>query len=89
MNTVGGTTPSSDCTTSIQTNNHVNPGDIPLSWKLLVTGYVPEYLYDQGRLETRGLAFPELHERAHVNARAQAADKATDFSRRIRAGGEG
>jgi len=77
-----------NCTTSIWTNNHVNPGNIPLSWKILASGYVPEYLYDQGRLQMTGLSSPELQERAHVNARAQAADKAADFSRRIRADGE-
>jgi len=77
-----------NCTTGIRANNHVNPGNIPLSWKVLASGYVPEYLYEQGRLETMGLSFPELQQRAHVNARAQAADKAADFSRRVRAGGE-
>jgi hypothetical protein len=74
-----------NCTTNIWTNAHVNPGRVPLSWKILASGYVPEYLYEQGRLETMGLSFPELQEQAHVNARAQAADKAADFSRRIRA----
>ena len=77
-----------NCTTGIWTNSHVNPGSVPLSWKIVVSGYVPEYLYEQGRLEAPGLSFPGLRERAHVNARAQAADKAADFSRRIRAGGE-
>jgi Domain of unknown function (DUF4105) len=76
-----------NCTTNIWTNSHVNAGRVPLSWKILASGYVPEYLYEQGRLETRGLSFPELQRQAHVNARAQAADKAADFSRRIRAGG--
>ena len=73
-----------NCTTNIWMNSHVNAGHVPLSWKILVSGYVPEYLYEQGRLETLGLSFPELQQRAHVNARAQAADKAADFSRRIR-----
>ncbi len=74
-----------NCTTNIWTNNHVNAGRVPLSWKILASGYVPEYLYEQGRLESMGLSFPELQERSHVNARAQAADGAADFSRRIRA----
>jgi hypothetical protein len=74
-----------NCTTSIWMNAAVNAGRVPLSWKILASGYVPEYLYEQGRLETMGLSFPELQQRAHVNARAQAADKAADFSRRIRA----
>jgi len=74
-----------NCTTNIWMNARVNAGRPPLSWKILASGYVPEYLYEQGRLETMGLSFPELQQRAHVNARAQAADKAGDFSRRIRA----
>ena len=78
-----------NCTTSIWMNSHVNPGTVPLNWKILVSGYVPEYLYQQGHLEATGLSLQELRERVHVNARARAADKAPDFSRRIRAGGEG
>ena len=74
-----------NCTTGIWVNSHVNPGIIPLSWKILATGYVPAYMYEQGLLEAEGLSFPELRERAHVNARAREADKAADFSRRIRA----
>jgi hypothetical protein len=73
-----------NCTTNIWTNGRVNPGRVPLSWKILASGYVPAYLYEQGRLDTMGLSFPELQQRAHVNARARAADKAADFSRRIR-----
>ena len=78
-----------NCTTGIWTNSHVTPrrGRVPLSGNIVASGYVPEYLYEQGRLEAVGLSFPELRERAHVNALAQAADRAADFSRRIRAGG--
>ena len=71
-----------NCTTNIWMNTHVNSGRVPLSWKILASGHVPEYLYELGRLQTMGLSFPELQQRAHVNARAQKADKATDFSRR-------
>ena len=81
-------TVTTNCTTSIWTMIHANDGNIPWTWKFLVNGYMPEYLYEKGRLEAEGLSFPELHERAHVNARAQAADQAPDFSRRIRAGSE-
>ena len=65
-------------------HTRINPDHPPLSWKILVTGYVPEYLYEIGRLD-RSLPFAELQRRAHVNARARAADKAVDFSRQIRA----
>lgn len=74
-----------NCTTNIWTNSRVNPAHLPFNWKVLVSGHVPEYLYEHGRLETGGLPFPEIQRRAHINARAQAADKEADFSRRIRA----
>lgn len=73
-----------NCTTTIWMNARVNPDHLPLNWKMLVSGYLPEFLYDQGRLSAGGLPFAELQQQAHVNARAHAADGATDFSRRIR-----
>jgi hypothetical protein len=74
-----------NCATGIWVNDGVNPDRVPLSWKILASGYVPEYLYEEGRLEDMGLSFAELQRRAYVNARAQAADSAADFSQRIRA----
>jgi hypothetical protein len=74
-----------NCTTMILAHAAVNPGAIPYSWKILLSGYAPEYAYDMGRMD-RSLPFEELKRRAHINAVAQAADKAPDFSRRIRAG---
>lgn len=72
-----------NCTTNIWLHSKVNPDHLPFSWKILASGYVPEYLYESGMLDNR-LPFPELQRSVHVNARAQAADKTADFSRRIR-----
>jgi hypothetical protein len=74
-----------NCTTMIFAHTTVNPGHIPFSWKILLSGYAPEYAYDLGRLDRR-LPFEELKRRAHVNTAAQAANEAPDFSQRIRAG---
>lgn len=74
-----------NCTTGIWMNTRVNPGHPALSWKILASGYVPEYLHEAGRLAP-GTPFDELQRKAHVNARAQAADQAEDFSARIRTG---
>jgi hypothetical protein len=74
-----------NCTTMILAHAAVNPGHIPYSWKVLFSGYAPEYVYERGRLD-RSLPFEELKRRVHINAAAQAADQASDFSRRIRAG---
>jgi hypothetical protein len=73
-----------NCTTNIWFNAGVNAERIPFSWKILASGHVPELLYEHGRIQTDGLPFAEVQQRAHVNARAQAADNAADFSRRIR-----
>jgi hypothetical protein len=66
-------------------NTRVNPGHPPLSWKILASGYVPEYLHEAGRL-VDGHSFAELQRLSHINPKAQAADQAADFSRRIRQG---
>jgi len=73
----------SNCTTDIWMNTLVNDDHLPFSWKVLASGYVPQYLHENGRLDT-STPFPELMKRAHVNRRAQEADGAPDFSRRIR-----
>jgi hypothetical protein len=77
-----------NCTTNIWFNTRVNAGHLRFSWKILASGYVPEYLYESGRLDT-SVPFAELQRRAHVNARAQAADKAENFSELIRAAPKG
>jgi len=73
-----------NCTTTIWMHSLVNPGHVPFSWKILASGYLPQYLYEQGRLEDYGLTFDELQRRVYINPRAQQADQAPDFSRLIR-----
>ncbi len=73
-----------NCTTNIWLNSLVNPDHLPFDWKIIASGYLPEYLYDKGRLNSQGLSYPDLRKQVHVNARAQAADNAADFSERIR-----
>lgn len=74
-----------NCTTSIWLNTKVNATHVPFNWKILVSGYLPKFLYDNNRLERGGLSFTDLQRSAHVNARALAAGDAADFSERIRA----
>ena len=73
-----------NCTTNIWMNSRVNPEHLPLSWKILVSGHVPEFLHEHGRLDAADLPFAEIQRRAHINSRAQAAGLASDFSQRIR-----
>jgi len=50
-----------------------------------VNGHGDELLYERGVIFTN-LPLTELKQRAHINARAKAADKEADFSRLIRKG---
>lgn len=72
-----------NCTTNIFMHTRVNPGHLPFSWKVLLSGHAPEYVYDNGRLDT-SLPFEELKQRSRINGIAEAADRAPDFSWRIR-----
>jgi hypothetical protein len=72
-----------NCTTTALVHSHVNPDSAPLSWKILLSGYVPQYAYELGKLD-RALPFAELERRVRVNARAHAADRDPAFSQRIR-----
>jgi len=74
-----------NCTTSIAFHTRMNPESPPMSWKILLSGYVPDYLYELGRIDT-SRSFAELEKISRVNARAHAADKDPAFSQRIREG---
>ncbi len=74
-----------NCTTAIVTHLRVNPGAAPMSWKVLLSGYAPQYAWERGALDTR-MSFEELRRRSCVNDAARAADQDPAFSRRIREG---
>ncbi len=57
----------------------------PSSWKMLLSGYFPELVYERGKLD-QSLPFDALRRRSHINERARAAGDADDFSHRIRDG---
>ena len=56
-----------------------------MSWKILLSGYVPDYLYELGRLDNTK-SFAELERISRVNERARAAGADAAFSQRIREG---
>jgi Domain of unknown function (DUF4105) len=74
-----------NCTTTILMHTRMNSGSPPISWKILLSGYVPDYLYQLGRIDT-AKPFAELEELSRVNERAHAADKDGSFSQRVRQG---
>lgn len=71
-----------NCTTAIRTQRAA-ADRAPWDWRILVNGHGDTLLYERGRIATN-LPLAELKQRAHINARARAADKAADFSRLIR-----
>lgn len=74
-----------NCTTSILMHTRMNPESPPMSWKVLLSGYVPDYLYELKRIDT-SRPFAELEKLSRMNDRAHAADKDPAFSQRIREG---
>jgi Domain of unknown function (DUF4105) len=76
-----------NCTTTINSQLAASVNDPqPWNYQLILNGTLDELLYDRGRLVTGGLTFPELKQREHINAAAQAANQSADFSALIRAG---
>jgi hypothetical protein len=73
----------SNCTTEIVRIVRAAGNPIPLDWRMLVSGYVPEYLYEH-RLIAADLPFAELQAAADIGERARAADADAAFSARIR-----
>ena len=75
-----------NCTTTILMHTRMNPESPPMSWKILLSGYLPDYLYELGRIDT-AKPFADLEKLSRVNERAQAADKDdSSFSQRLRQG---
>ncbi len=74
-----------NCTTAIATHVRALGGELPLTWRVLLSGYFPSLLYDRGVLD-QSLPYEELRARSLINERAQAALGADDFYARIRVG---
>ena len=74
-----------NCTTTVFLHARMNPERPPFSWKLLASGYVPQLLYELGRIDTT-IPFAELERASRVNDKAHAAGDDPAFSRRIREG---
>ena len=74
-----------NCTTTILMHTRINPESPPMSWKILLSGYLPDYLYELGRIDT-AKPFADLEKLSRVNERAHAADKEASFSQYLRQG---
>jgi len=72
-----------NCTILIWLQGKRDPGDLPFSWQILVSGYLPEYLYESGRLDQQ-LSFAELRDHAYVNPLIKEREISSLFSSIIR-----
>jgi hypothetical protein len=74
-----------NCTTDVWALTRALSGKVPLDWRVLLSGYFPEYAYDLGSLDT-SLPFAELKTISLINDQAHTADQDPGFSARIREG---
>jgi hypothetical protein len=72
-----------NCTTQIFRMVRVLRPGVPLDYRMLLAGYVPDYIYDRGRMNG-SMSFEALRDRSHIRGKASSSDP--DFSRRIRDG---
>jgi hypothetical protein len=74
-----------NCTTLVyQMMQHI-VGYLPLNYRLLLTGYMPEYVYRVGGLDDR-FSLEELRARGRITDRAKRSDRGDSFSADIREG---
>lgn len=74
-----------NCTTNIVTHIEAVRRNVPLSWKMLLSGYFPDLFYERGVLD-QSLPFDELRRKSLINGRAEKAHGSKEFSRAIRRG---
>lgn len=74
-----------NCTTVVFQMIRTIVDEVPLDWRVLANGYLPEYSYQAGVLDSR-LPLDELLEKGRITARAQAHGVGTDYSAFIREG---
>jgi hypothetical protein len=73
-----------NCMTSLFSHLRCVPPYPPYTIGVFMSGYSARYGYEKGGLD-HSVPFDELERRSHINDLANAADKAPDFSQRIRA----
>ena len=74
-----------NCTTLVYHMMQHIVGYLPMDYRLLLSGYIPEYVYRVGGLDNR-FSLAELRARGHITERAKKADRSESFSADIRQG---
>src|SRR5262249_27592187 len=74
-----------NCTTTIFDMMRAVASSIPFDWRVILTGHLPDYLYEHGGLVTR-IARKDRRQRADVTSRVDAGLNEVEFSSRVRGG---
>jgi hypothetical protein len=74
-----------NCTTLVYQMMKRIVGHLPLDYRLLFSGYLPEYVHSVGGLDSR-YTLEELSRRGHITERALLSDRSDSFSADIRRG---
>jgi len=74
-----------NCTTNVVRHVRAFGGRARYTWKILLSGYAPQYAYELGALDT-SIPFEELKRLSYINPKAHVIGNDPDFSRKIRAG---
>lgn len=74
-----------NCTTLVYQMMKRIVGHLPLDYRLLFSGYLPEYVHSVGGLDSR-YTLDELKRRGHITERALESDRSDSFSADIRRG---
>jgi hypothetical protein len=74
-----------NCTTTVARLMRVAGDKVPFDWRLIVNGYLPDYAYDRGAIDT-SLPLARLREIARIDERARAIGLKQGFSKAIRVG---
>lgn len=75
----------SNCTTIVYRMAKQISADLPRDYRLLLTGYLPEYFHDVG-VVNRSISVEQLRQRSRITDLARRSGPADDFSKAIRMG---
>ncbi len=74
-----------NCTTTVVKMMRVVGDTVPFDWRLIVNGYLPDYAYDRGAVDT-SVSLADLRNASHIDQRARDDGLSPNFSRAIRVG---
>jgi len=74
-----------NCTTTVAKMMRAVGDVVPFDWRLIVNGYLPDYAYDRGALDTR-VPLSQLRSLSHIDEKAKAVGLSAGFSEAIRVG---